>query len=88
MATIERYFRQGLERQFAEWHARRCPRLLGIDEHFFTREKGFATTLCDLRNDKISLPERVCGWLAVAKFVGCGLWRPALASLEGAKLRL
>src|SRR5258706_16072862 len=45
-ATVERYFRHGLKRQFAEWHARRGPRVLGIDEHFFTRKKGFATTLC------------------------------------------
>jgi transposase len=27
--------------------------VLGIDEHFFTRKKGFATTLCDLRKHKI-----------------------------------
>jgi transposase len=47
-ATVERYFRHGIERQLAEWHSRRCPRVLGIDEHFFTRKKGFATTLCAL----------------------------------------
>jgi len=27
--------------------------VLGIDEHFFTRRSGYATTLCDLRNHKI-----------------------------------
>ena len=26
---------------------------MGIDEHFFTRRKGYATTLCDLRNHKV-----------------------------------
>ena len=52
-ATVDRYFQHGLERQLAEWHSRRCPRVLGIDEHFFTRKKGFATTLCDLGNHKI-----------------------------------
>ena len=52
-ATVERYFRHGLKRQFSEWHSRRCPRVLGIDEHFFTRKKGFATTLCDLHHHKI-----------------------------------
>jgi transposase len=52
-ATVERYFRRGLKRQFAEWHSRRCPPVLGIDEHFFTRRKGYATTLCDLRKHKI-----------------------------------
>ena len=52
-ATVERYFRKGLPRQFREWHPPRCPQILGIDEHFFTRRKGFATTLCDLKNHKI-----------------------------------
>jgi len=52
-ATVERYFRHGLSRQFRQWHSHRCPRVLGIDEHFFTRKKGFATTLCDLANHKI-----------------------------------
>jgi transposase len=52
-ATVERYFRRGLKRQFAEWHPPECPQALGIDEHFFTRRKGYATTLCDLKNHKI-----------------------------------
>jgi transposase len=52
-ATVERYFRKGLQRQFKEWHPPRCPQILGIDEHFFTRRKGFATTLCDLKNRKV-----------------------------------
>lgn len=52
-ATVERHFRHGLARQFREWHSRRCPRLLGIDEHFFTRKNGYATTLCDLGNHKV-----------------------------------
>src|SRR4029079_13980651 len=29
------------------------PRVLGIDEHFFTRKKGFATTLCDLHRHRV-----------------------------------
>ena len=52
-ATVERYFRRGLERQFGEWHGSRCPPVLGIDEHFFTGRSGYATTLCDLKNHKI-----------------------------------
>jgi len=52
-ATVERYFHKGLKRQFKQWHAPRCPKVLGIDEHFFTRRKGFATTLCDLKNRKV-----------------------------------
>jgi transposase len=52
-ATVERHFRHGLARQFSEKHAPVCPTVLGIDEHFFTRKKGFATTLCDLRNHTV-----------------------------------
>lgn len=52
-ATVERHFRHGLKRRFAERHSLQCPSILGIDEHFFTRKKGFATTLCDLRNHTI-----------------------------------
>ena len=52
-ATVERYFRHGLQRQCGEWHSRRCPLLLGIDEHFFTRRTGYATTLCDLKNHHV-----------------------------------
>jgi transposase len=52
-ATVERHFRHGLQRHFSEKHSRRCPPILGIDEHFFTRRKGFATTLCDLKNHTI-----------------------------------
>src|SRR5262249_34699710 len=52
-ATVERYFRRVLKRQFTALRPPRCPRILGIDEHFFTRRKGFATTLCDLKNHTI-----------------------------------
>jgi transposase len=52
-ATVERYFQHGLQRQFSEWHPPNCPSVLGIDEHFFTRRKGYATTFCDLKNHKI-----------------------------------
>lgn len=52
-ATVERYFQRGLRRQFRELHPPSCPVLLGIDEHFFTRRKGYATTFCDLRNRKV-----------------------------------
>jgi len=52
-ATVERYFRRGLRRQFQEWHPPRCPAVLGIDEHFFTRRKGYATTFCDLRHRQV-----------------------------------
>lgn len=52
-ATVERYFRHGLKRHYSEWYSPRCPSMLGIDEHFFTRKKGYATTLCYLHRHKI-----------------------------------
>ena len=52
-ATVERHFRHGLKRHFWEKYSLRCPAILGIDEHFFTRRKGFATTLCDLKNHTV-----------------------------------
>jgi transposase len=52
-ATVERHFRHGLQRHFSEKHSLRCPPILGIDEHFFTRRKGFATTFCDLKKHTI-----------------------------------
>lgn len=30
-----------------------CPPVLGIDEHFFTRRLGYATTFCDLKGHKV-----------------------------------
>ncbi len=52
-ATVQRYFDHGLKRQFGQWHPPRCPPVLGLDEHFFTRRLGYATTLCDLRRHKV-----------------------------------
>ena len=52
-ATVERWFLDFLQRQAAERSGAPCPRVLGIDEHFFTRRKGYATTLCDLKGRKV-----------------------------------
>jgi transposase len=52
-ATIERWFHELLERKAAELSGAACPLILGIDEHFFTRRRGYVTTLCDLRNRKV-----------------------------------
>ena len=46
---MERWFHDFLERKAAEMSAEPCPQELGIDEHFFTKKKGFATTFCDLK---------------------------------------
>jgi len=52
-ATVERWYRDHLGIKHSEMDRRRCPRVLGIDEHFFTRKKGFATTFVDLRNHSV-----------------------------------
>lgn len=52
-ATVERWFHCFLEREWAERNGAPCPRILGIDEHFFSRKDGYATTFCDLRRHRI-----------------------------------
>jgi transposase len=52
-ATVERWAGDHLRRVAAERASPACPQILGIDEHFFTRRQGFATTFCDLKNHKI-----------------------------------
>ena len=48
-ATVERWFQDFLRRELAERRGAACPRVLGIDEHFFSKKDGYATTFCDLR---------------------------------------
>jgi transposase len=52
-ATVERWFHDYLERAVSERQNTPCPRILGIDEHFFSRKDGFATTFCDLAHHKV-----------------------------------
>lgn len=47
-ATVERWYQSFLERRVSERENSPCPEALGIDEHFFTRRKGYVTTFCDL----------------------------------------
>jgi len=52
-ATIERWYQSFIRQRVSELSGRLCPEVMGIDEHFFTRKKGFATTLVDLKNHKV-----------------------------------
>lgn len=52
-ATVERWYHDFLRRKVAERSNAPCPVALGIDEHFFTRRKGYVTTLCDLSRRKV-----------------------------------
>jgi transposase len=62
LGVRERISSATVERWFVGWYlpllvgeriSRACPRALGIDEHFFTRRHGYATTLCDLKGHKV-----------------------------------
>lgn len=52
-ATVERWYHEFLDVKMREKLNRLCPRVLGIDEHYFSRRYGFATTLCDLEKHKV-----------------------------------
>lgn len=52
-ATVERWFHDHLERQERMFSGRECPEELGIDEHFFTKKKGYVTTFCDLKKHRV-----------------------------------
>ena len=52
-ATVERWYQHHIAQKRSEMTNRPCPRVLGIDEHFFTRKKGYATTFVDLRNHNV-----------------------------------
>ncbi len=52
-ATVERWYHHYLQRKMAERSSEQCPRILGIDEHFFSRKDGYATTFCNLEKRKV-----------------------------------
>lgn len=52
-ATVQRWYQDLLELKLRERQNDPCPRVLGIDEHFFSRKDGYATTFCDLGKRKI-----------------------------------
>lgn len=52
-ATVERWYQDYVVYRVKELEGRDCPVVLGIDEHFFTRKQGYATTFVDLKNHKV-----------------------------------
>ncbi len=52
-ATVERWFHDHLERKERMFTGRECPEELGIDEHFFSKRKGYVTTFCDLGKHRV-----------------------------------
>jgi transposase len=52
-ATIERLYHQQFCLAYKEINIQQCPTVLGIDEHFFSKKQGYATTFCNLEKHKI-----------------------------------
>ena len=52
-ATVERWYQSFIKQRVLEMSGRSCPQVLGIDEHFFSRKRGYATTFVDLKNHKV-----------------------------------
>jgi transposase len=52
-STVERWYQDFVAYRVKEMEGRTCPLVLGIDEHFFSRKDGFATTFADLRNHTV-----------------------------------
>lgn len=52
-ATVSRWVLAHADLEVREKLSNVCPRVLGIDEHFFTRASGYATTICDLVRRKV-----------------------------------
>lgn len=52
-STIGRYYDRMYDLENRKLLTLRVPRILGIDEHFFSRRNRFATTFCDLRKRRI-----------------------------------
>ena len=52
-ATTERWYQDYCQARISEMSNRPCPKVLGIDEHYFCRKRGYATTLVDLHRHKV-----------------------------------
>lgn len=52
-ATVERWYQDHFVNKNKEFKNAHCPRVIGIDEHFFTRKQGYATTVADLNRRKV-----------------------------------
>jgi transposase len=52
-STVERWYHDFVAYRVKELEGRHCPLVMGIDEHFFSRKDGYATTLVDLKNHKV-----------------------------------
>ncbi|MFN7454281.1 MAG: hypothetical protein ACK5RO_06435 [Pseudobdellovibrionaceae bacterium] len=52
-ATVSRYYRNYLQREFSEHKNASVPKVLGIDEKKFSRNLGYQTTLVNLQRHTV-----------------------------------
>jgi transposase len=52
-ATLERWYHKYYKLSHKEIETQSCPSVLGIDEHYFNKREGYATTFCNLRKHRI-----------------------------------
>src|SRR5690606_21708992 len=52
-ATVERWYQDQFALKNREYLNALCPRVIGIDEHFFTRKDGYATTIANLVSNRV-----------------------------------
>lgn len=52
-ATIEKWYQNFMTLENKKISMFQCPKIMGIDEHFFSKKKGYATTLADLTKNKV-----------------------------------
>jgi transposase len=69
-ATVQRWYEEFLKRKVSEMKNNPLPRVLGIDEHFFSRRHGYATTLVDLEKHRVYDVVRGRSYWALAKYLG------------------
>lgn len=52
-ATVERWYKVLIKDRIDGMRNNPLPRVIGIDEHFFTKKKGYATTIADLTKHRV-----------------------------------
>lgn len=51
-STVEKWYQDIVDRENRKF-SKYCPKHMGIDEHFFSKKKGYSTTFADLGKNKI-----------------------------------
>lgn len=52
-ATVGRYYKSYLQREFSEHKNAKCPKVLGMDEKKFSKKQGYQTTLVNLQKHTV-----------------------------------